>query len=301
MALVSRNELDDVKRVFEEKIDYGLRFSDFSIVEASWDAKSAAIARIAKNFRIGLDSVLFIDDNTGELAEVASSLGSINLIHAKKNADITRASLENFPGIWRFKYSEEDYKRINDWSANSERQDWERSISDKAYFDDLQIDVRYSLDNMDHIERLQSLSQKTNQFNLSFKRYHIVDISRIMSSKNMVVISISLSDRLSDSGIIGMVVASINDKTCTINELCLSCRAMGRGLENSMIMGALKRVPRIAFCDKIEFRIKRGERNSPARNWLGKLISKQTDIEPGAYTIPVSQIGVLNTMADVSD
>ena len=91
------------------KVDYRLKLSDFSVVEASWDTKSSAISRIVK-LNLGLESVLFIDDNSGELIEVAKSLEAVDSIHAKHDPEITRASLKT--SDLRFSYFAEDFKRI---------------------------------------------------------------------------------------------------------------------------------------------------------------------------------------------
>ena len=295
LCLVSRNEVADVERVFEKKVDYRLKLSDFSVVEASWDKKSSAISRIVEKLNLGLESVLFIDDNSGELIEVAKSLEAVSLIHAKRDPEITRASLENFPGIWRFSYSAEDFKRISDWSANNERKRIrDTGLSEQEYLDELQVRIGFALDEINDAERLGSLSQKTNQFNLSFNRFHVTDIKRIIEANDTTVISVTLSDRLSDSGIIGMVVATVDEKTCKIRELCLSCRAMGRGLEDLIIFGALKQMPGIAFCDRLEFLVERKERNSPAITWLEKISGKNVPMQQGDVTICISKLGVFN-------
>ena len=295
LCLVSRNELADVERVFEKKVDYRLKLSDFSVVEASWDTKSSAISRIVKKLNLGLESVLFIDDNSGELIEVAKSLEAVSLIHAKHDPEITRASLENFPGIWRFSYFAEDFKRISDWSANNERKRiLDTGLSEREYMDELEVRIAFALDKIDDAERLGSLSQKTNQFNLSYSRFQVTDIKRIIKANDTTVISVNLSDRLSDSGIIGLIVANIDEKTCKIKELCLSCRAMGRGLEDLIIFGALKQMPGIAFCDSLEFLVERKERNSPAVAWLEKFIGKGVPMQQGIVTTCISKLELFN-------
>ena len=219
----------------------------------------------------------------------------MSLIHAKHDPEITRASLENHPGIWRLSYFAEDFKRISDWSANNERKRiLDTGLSEREYMDELEVRIAFALDKIDDAERLGSLSQKTNQFNLSYSRFQVTDIKRIIKANDTTVISVNLSDRLSDSGIIGLIVANIDEKTCKIKELCLSCRAMGRGLEDLIIFGALKQMPGIAFCDSLEFLVERKERNSPAVAWLEKFIGKGVPMQQGIVTICISKLELFN-------
>ena len=93
IALLSRNEPIDVEALFAQRDDYPLRWDDFSVTEISWGDKAAAINRIAKALRVAADSILFVDDNPGELASVAAQLPQVHTVYASPDAGQTQRRL----------------------------------------------------------------------------------------------------------------------------------------------------------------------------------------------------------------
>ncbi|WP_394065190.1 HAD-IIIC family phosphatase [Alcaligenes sp. WGS1538] len=272
ITLVSRNDAADVQALFQERRDYPLALEDFALTEVSWDSKGQAILRIARQLNISPDAVLFIDDNPGELLSVRHAHPGIKLIHADPGGLPAWRVLSLYPGLWRWTTSDDDLKRVADWRANSERQVMLRAaVSADQYFASLGAVLELSYDEPAQLPRLADLCRKTNQFNLSLKRYSEAQLHDFMMSAQACVAAVSLSDSLSSSGIIAVVVASLEAQRLVVKELCMSCRALGRRLEDMIIFSALRSMPVFGQCREVVFELAEGPRNQPAREWLAAL------------------------------
>jgi FkbH-like protein len=275
IALVSRNEYADVEALFTRREDYPLRWDDFSAVEVSWGHKAEALQRIAQRLRISTDAILFVDDNPGELAAVTQQLSRLQTLHADLNADLTRSSIEYYPGLWRWKQEADDTKRIIDLKANAERDALASSHTDPTeYLRSLSVTLTHFWNARQQLGRLSDLCRKTNQFNIAMRRFSEAELSERMNRHDTCVASVQLSDRLSDSGIIAVIVAERSGSQLIVEEVCISCRAMGRLLEDEIILHALRQMTIWAGCKEVEFRVRHGERNQPALDWLDNLFLK---------------------------
>ncbi len=300
LALVSKNELVDVKDLFEKRDDYPLRFEDFSAVEVSWGQKSDAVKRVAKALRIAPDAMLFVDDNPGELANVISEVPKINALYAHEDAFLTARSVHNYPSLWRWKLEEDDAKRILDLKANAERELLLENVSDPAeYFRSLKARLIYRFDPLEQLTRITDLCNKTNQFNLAIRRFNQVEITERLQSKDACVATVQLTDRLSDSGVIAIIVASKKNTQLVVEELCVSCRAMGRRLEDTIILQALKGMPIIDGCTEVIFKVSHGPRNQPALDWLAHLINRPGSSPEGKVTLPMSLLNAFKSIDGV--
>jgi len=277
IALVSRNELDDVRDLFVHRKDYPLKWDDFSAIEVSWGDKADALKRIAQTLRISTDAIILVDDNPGELAAVTQHLPKLQTLYADPNAELTRLAIEYYPGLWRWKQEADDAKRILDLKASVERDSVALTYTDPTeYLRSLQVTLSYFWDAQLQLGRLSDLCRKTNQFNLALRRLNETELSNRISRPDTCVASVQLSDRLTDSGIIAVIVAERSGEKLLVEELCISCRAMGRHLENTIIIHALRQMPIWSGCETVEFRVRFGERNQPALDWLNSLLETIT-------------------------
>ncbi|GGD00287.1 haloacid dehalogenase [Undibacterium terreum] len=285
LALVSRNEMQDAEALFAQRSDYPLKWSDFSAIEVSWDPKAQALSRVAQALRIAPDAILFVDDNPGELASVAAALDGIKTVHA--DAALTRRAIEFYPGLWRWRVDVNDAKRVQDLQANAERIALQADAADSsAYFRSLQVALGFSYDPLEQLARVAELCRKTNQFNLAMRRFTEAEVADRMALPSASVASISMKDRLSDSGMIGLIIAEREGSRLRIEELCISCRAMGRQLEDTMILGVIAGMPQFDGCTELAFVVRHGPRNQPALEWLGKLLDMQEAPAEGEHLLP---------------
>lgn len=273
LALVSRNELEDVQNLFSSRrLDYGLSLEDFVAVEVSWDPKPDALRRVAQRVRIGLESIVFVDDNPGELLSVGMELPAIELVHASDAADETVQALLWTSGLWRISRDSAAALRVADLKANAAREQlMEQVFNRDDYFAELGVRIEVSVDRFEHLSRLADLSAKTNQFNLSLQRLGEAELRKVMEGHYGHVVSIVLADRLSNSGVIALVVASRDGSVLYVREVAVSCRALGRGLESIVLAVALKAIPGWRHVRDVCFEVRETERNLPARKWLAEV------------------------------
>ena len=268
LAIASRNEQKDVEELFQNRIDFPLKLEDFAAIQVNWQDKTESITKIAASLRIGIDSILFIDDNLGEIAKVSQSLPSIKTLlasHKIATVDILRL----YPHLWGWEKTDADNLRLADLNASSVRDLLITESQDiQEYWKALQVNMDIHFNAKEQLIRLCELSQKTNQFNLNFARINEIEMSDYLCEEDCIVASVHLRDRLSDSGIIGLVIGEKVDKALVIQEICISCRALGRHLESMMISCVLHKMIDLLSTKIVVLKWQKSSRNSPALNWL---------------------------------
>lgn len=271
LGLISRNDVDEVESLFEQRTDFVLGREDFSVFEVSWGQKSDAVERGLSQLRISADAAVFVDDNPGELLEVGTKLPDICLVHGLPEAEITARAIEYLPGLWRWSREDEDTKRISDLQANVHRDTLlgnSRQVGE--YFASLGVRLTFHVNPSSRITRLAGLSSKTNQFNLALKRLNESEILGYMKPGGAVV-GVSLADRLSDSGLIGLVLLRFVGSSVLVDEVAISCRALGRKIESAIVLGAINSAVAERQVSDFQFSVTEGPRNGPARAWLDSL------------------------------
>lgn len=291
IALVSRNVHGDVVAMLSQRKDYPLRWEDFSAIEVSWGDKAEAIQRLCETLLISPNALLFIDDNPGELASVASQTEGVQTVFAHPDAWLTEQAVRFYPGVWRWKFEEDDSIRVKDLQANVARDVVAQSSgSQENYFSSLQVTLEYHFSPKAHLSRLASLCNKTNQFNLALSRFNEAELAKYMNREDASVACIQLTDRLSSSGIVAVLVAERVGESVVVAELCMSCRAMGRRLEDTIFLWALRGMPIFSDCKSISFHVRHGPRNQPALDWIAKLLSVNQTPVAGYHSLSATRV-----------
>lgn len=293
LSIASKNEICDVKKLFYERKDFILNFDDFAYVCASWEAKADMIAKTAAFLNIGIDSLLFVDDNIGELSSVKMAFPNIRQILALDDAMITAKVLNEYPGLFKLNISNEDLKRKDDVKANELRKDLQHQMSKEEYIKSLKLKLDFCCNKRKHLQRVSELANKTNQFIFNYKRYSLAEVERYLQEKEYTVVTISLADKLSDSGLIGVCVGHLINGYVEIEECFISCRALGRGIDDVIVLGAIKIILDNYNVDLVKVAFKRGERNKPAKEFVDKYLQKYLEKpEVFKYIFPDNLINV---------
>lgn len=288
VAVVSRNEVADVRRLFEQRGDFRLEPGLVSAWQVSWGEKSDALAEAARAFNIGPDAFLMIDDNVGELAEAAARIPGLRLLHAGPDAQATAGALDLYPGLPR---GEAFADRAADIAANAERQALAREAFDEdAYLAALKAELTFSLDPAGDRARLADISRKTNQFNLALARLDELKVDEYLTGQDRCVVHIRLADRLADSGSVAALFARREGDRLIVDDLCISCRALGRKLEDLMVTEALRRAAHELEAREVALTYRIGPRNAPALEWLARFAGAEPREDGGAAVIPVSRL-----------
>ncbi len=128
--------------------------------------------------------------------------------------------------------TKEDLKKVQMYKAQIQRANKEKQIGNiEDYLKSLDLKIKVYLDDSSHISRISQMTQKTNQFNLTTKRYTEKDIENFMVSENSAVMAIGVEDKFGDNGIVGLVILNLSEKFVTIETLLMSCRVLGRNVE----------------------------------------------------------------------
>lgn len=287
LCAASKNELEDVCKLLDQRADFPLKREDFTKLCVSWKPKSESIEEIATFLNIHTDSLVFIDDNIGELTSVQMQHPQIHLIHAKEDAAITLEVLKMFPGLLKLHSSSDDAKRSADVRSNEERSQLRQSMSHEDYIKSLELKLTYSLNDRERIGRVAELSNKTNQFIFNYKRYSEAEVTQLMSSEDTAVLTLSLSDRLSDSGLVGVFVGRRQGACMELEECFVSCRALGRGIDEIMVMGAASILLKHFGVSKLHVQFQTGPRNNPAQTFVTKHLHEYSAVPSEfAYELP---------------
>jgi FkbH-like protein len=292
LGLLSRNDPSDVEALFRARSDFPLRWEHFDARSLGWEAKSAGLRAIAGSLRVDPSTILFIDDNPGELLESVLRIPGLHFIHATDGGYETARVLQYFPGLGAPHKTEADALRTVDLRANDERERLLAESTDDlaSYYRELGVTLTITHNAAEQLQRIAELSGKTNQFNLAFSRYTLGDVKALAEDQACQLSTARLEDRLSDSGVIATALARRRAETLIVEELCISCRALGRRLEDLIVAQMITTGPLFAGTERVVFRFLDGPRNQPARRWLeaftgtaipttSELVSVDTDPE----------------------
>jgi FkbH-like protein len=236
LALCSKNNAPDVLAVLRDHPDMVLREEHFAITMINWDDKVTNLCRIAAELSIGLDSLVLMDDNPFETNFVAQHLPEVAVISLSGNLAEYRAALARSGLFDSVAFSDEDRNRTGLYRSNRQRKEIERSSGSLAkYLTDLAIRAEFGPPRRTEIARIAQLTQKTNQFNLTTRRYSEGEIDALASDAESQVTRLSASDKVSNLGLVGVAIVRYHDNVAEIETFLMSCRALGRGLEDGLL------------------------------------------------------------------
>ncbi|MFL2726675.1 MAG: HAD-IIIC family phosphatase [Gammaproteobacteria bacterium] len=240
LCMVSKNNYSDVSEAFK-KVKMPLKFSDFIIKKINWDPKSQNIGEIAQELNLGLDSMIFVDDNLFELNEVSHEHNQIEAIQFNHNEPAKMSSIfHSIKDISKWSISNEDIKKTKQYLDESKRGALKTSLgSFDEYVKSLNIIITSFIKPENHVHRITQLINKTNQFNLTTKRYSEDEVSKFINLSS--VYCFQVSDKFGDMGIISVAIIHNNK----IDTFLMSCRALGRRIESSIISYICDKHPNI--------------------------------------------------------
>jgi FkbH-like protein len=231
LAAVSRND-PNAARVLDENPDLALRRDNFGALALDWGDKSVAVGRISADFGFGADLMLYLDDNPVDLAEVASAYPFIDIVLAGPSADLT---LDRLTGLCNFTHlTEDDANRTSRIAPLVAQAQALRTGGDTSSFlASLQMRLRVHDLTQDNLGRVTQLLHKTNQFNLTTKRYSEADVRRLAGSGAQIGV-FSYEDRSGPQGIISVVILMDDAAGLTVDTWLMSCRVLNRGVETAV-------------------------------------------------------------------
>ncbi|HAT71614.1 MAG TPA: hypothetical protein DCS63_02230 [Elusimicrobia bacterium] len=236
LAINSKNDEAAVKEVFEGHPGMALKWDDFAARLINWENKAANLRAIAAKLNIGTDSLVFIDDSPYEVELVRASLPEVEAIRLTGRPRKDLATIRGLTSFDFLKYSEEDISRKKYYQAEQRRNAARAgAAAPEEYYRGLEMRAEISRADRSAVTRIAQLTQKTNQFNLTTRRYTPGEILAAMESADRIVYSLRLSDRFGDSGIVGTAVVRKDTADWEIETFLLSCRVIGRTVETALL------------------------------------------------------------------
>ena len=236
LAICSKNNYDDAWQVIEKHPDMLLRPHHFAAVRINWEDKPANLRSIAEELNVGLDSLVFLDDHPQERDLVRSAVPEVRVLDVGSDAAVYAAVLQDEPGFERLSLSREDQQRGVMYLTQRLRKESERQNTDlEAWLHSLDMVVDRVEIRGEIVERVAQLTQKTNQFNLTTKRYSSGQIAEFLASDRYLVMAWRVADRFGDNGIVGVAILRFTNTESEIDTFLLSCRVIGRGVESAML------------------------------------------------------------------
>lgn len=297
LAIVSKNNHDDAIEVFKNHEHMVLQEEDFVSMKINWKPKAQNIRDIAEELNIGLDSLVFIDDNPVERESIKSQIQEVIVPDFPEDT----AEFEEFIiNIYReyflsIKSTEEDKKKTEMYKQNFNRErEMQSSDSFENFLKNLKTRIKIWQAKEEDIERAAQLTQKTNQFNLTTKRYLSSDIQNFIKSTNHDVYVASVEDKFGDNGKVAvLIIEKNNDNTVEIDTFLMSCRVMGRFIEEQFIDFIEDKYKKQGY-EKIISNYYPTTKNKPVKDLfedLGYIVANNDEAGNKKYEINLDKVG----------
>ncbi len=236
LAINSKNNFEDAMKVIEEHPNMILRKENFSCVKINWNDKVTNLREIAKELNIGVDSLVFFDDDQMNRELVKEHLSDVLVVDLPTDSSIYPKILTEMNVFESIKITDEDLKRRDMYSQQEKRIEFENKVGD---FDEFlkQMNIEVKINEADNftIPRISQLTLKTNQFNLTTKRYKEDEIILFSKDQNKIIECAEVKDKFGNNGITGVYIIEKGKNEWIIDTFLLSCRIIGRGVENCML------------------------------------------------------------------
>ena len=235
LAVCSKNDFKNAKEGFDHP-DSVLKFDDFTSFKANWNPKNQNILDIAKEINIGIDSLVFIDDNPVERDVVSSQVPSVAVPNVEDDV------IHFIDHIDRNGYFEPITLSVDDINRNKYYEGNKKRLTEQATFqsyDEFLVSLKMTAEiksfSSVYLDRITQLINKTNQFNLTTKRYTAGEIENISTSDEHIKIYGKLTDKYGDNGLIAVSIGRVENRTCHIDLWLMSCRVLKRNMEFAML------------------------------------------------------------------
>lgn len=236
LGIVSKNNKEDALAVIQNHPHMILREKDFVSVKINWKPKQENLLEMAQELNLGLDSFVFLDDNPAERKLVKEFLPEVTV---PEFSDQPENLTEMLIGVWhqyfeKSKLTKEDKEKTEMYQVNRQRENLKKSISDyDEYLKSLEMHMQRVNPEI-HRTRLIQLINKTNQFNLTTKRFTEKEIDELLDCDNSEIFLYRVKDCFGDNGIVCVSIVEYKEEAVII-EFAMSCRVMGRKIENAIL------------------------------------------------------------------
>ena len=274
LGIVSKNNEGDALEVFERHEHMVLRKDDFALMKINWATKAQNIAEIAQDLDIGMDSIVFIDDNPVEREAIRIALPEVTVPEFPADtcdlgSFLERVYLECF---FTLESTEEDRKRTEAYVANANRAAERKAApSIEEFLGGLRTKILLTRARDEDFGRAAQLTQKTNQFNLTTRRYTEQELRTLQTTPGAAVYIASVADKYGDNGkVLVSILSRVAPGTAELDTFLMSCRVLGRFVEDQILDHLVKDLRANGF-SKLRVQFIPTRKNAPARAFIERL------------------------------
>ncbi|WP_280233452.1 type I polyketide synthase [Nocardia cyriacigeorgica] len=281
LVLVSNND-DAIVRAVLERPDSVLHAEHFHVISTGWRPKSERIAAAARELGLGLDSFVFLDDNPVELARMRDALPEVLSVTCPPAGELDAFLARLWPLV-PVATTAEDATRTQYYTQERDRAAARSRTEFGEFLAQLELAVDIAELDDENVERAAQLIRRTNQFAL----HKAADTELDQWRRDGEVWTATARDRFGDYGRIGVLAVVVDGETIQVLGWHLSCRALGRGVEERLL-GHLADRAEAAGCAGVRFVVQNTGRNLPARRLIATLAGRPGDIDEPALDITMS-------------
>jgi fkbH domain len=236
--LLTINSKNDLKNAMEglEHPSMVLKKDDFSSIKANWNPKPNNIIDSAKEINVGVDSFVFIDDNPVERDIVKKQLNNVEVPDIGGKIELYKDFIDRNGYFEILSISEEDLKRNKYYEDNQTREKERINFEDYTeYLKSLNMIAEIQEAKDIYLERIYQLINKTNQFNLTTKRYTEAEVEEVFKNNKKIILYGRLKDKFGDNGLVSVIIGELKEKTFEIPLWIMSCRVLKKDMEKAMM------------------------------------------------------------------
>ena len=268
LAINSQNNIEDAMNIIRNHPNMILKEHHFAALRINWQDKTLNIRELATELNIGLDSMVFIDDNPTQREAMRSFVPEVETPELPKDSSRYTIFLHSLPYFESQVITDEDKMRGNLYVTERLRKEAEKNFDDpKKFLENLQLEMIFHHNDQSALERLSQLTEKTNQFNTLKHPYTTNELLSFMNNPHYAVFHARILDRFGDHGITAMAIVQKNESRWCIDSFLLSCRVIGRGVEEAFL-SAIAEQAKNANVKEISILFKSTEKNKPAENFV---------------------------------
>lgn len=236
LAINSKNNPDDALEVIRSHEGMILKETSFSAVRINWKPKPENMASIAEELSIGLDALVFLDDNPDERELMRQLLPQVLTIDLPVDPSLYRRTVEGLPQLQSLVVTEEDRSRVEQYRSKREREQLkDTAASLDGYLHSLDITAEIAPAGDATLARVQQLFQRTNQFNLTTRRYDAGQLAAFARDPAWQLYVMRARDRFGDHGLVATALVRVAREAWTVDSFLMSCRVIGYGLETTLL------------------------------------------------------------------
>ncbi len=281
LAIVSKNNEQDAWEMIDHHPHMVLHRQDFAAYRINWEQKSSNIQALAEELNVGLDSMVFVDDNVRECQEVSRFLPQVTVLPFPELPEkiVAFGRLLTRQYFTKFSITDEDKHKTEQYQVRGRIAAAERtSVDFSGFLASLQIVIERK-DPQVHMDRLLQLVQKTNQFNTTVTRYTRAELEGMASSEDWRIFLYEIRDAFANHGLCAAAFVHV-EENARIDSFLMSCRVMGRNIEYG-ILASIEKSLQEEGVTSVEALFREGPKNAPVRELYDRA-GYQLAMETGA-------------------